>query len=63
VEQPALFSDAMRVICSWCGRIMNEGDPAFPDAISHGICEKCLAQQLVMEEDYARLHHQGDCQD
>jgi hypothetical protein len=28
----------MKVVCSWCGKVMIEGD----GEISHGICESCM---------------------
>ncbi len=31
----------LRTICSWCGKVMREGDT--PDArVSHGICPACI---------------------
>jgi uncharacterized protein YlaI len=29
----------MKVVCSWCDRVMREGDPKLP--ISHGLCQAC----------------------
>lgn len=30
----------MTILCSWCGRVMRQGDPKLP--ISHGICPSCV---------------------
>jgi hypothetical protein len=36
----------MRTICAWCGKVLREGPT---DRVSHGICRRCLAQQLASD--------------
>jgi len=47
MERPPAF----RIECSWCGKVMEEGDPGAPT--SHGICSPCkdkLLQDYVDEK-------------
>lgn len=36
--------------CGWCGEPMGERDGFTTDTVTHGICPKCMAQQLEGEE-------------
>ena len=36
----------MKLVCSWCDRVMREGDPKLP--VSHGLCPSC-AERLEQE--------------
>jgi len=36
----------MRTVCVWCGKVLREG-PA--DRVSHGICRRCMAEQLASD--------------
>lgn len=41
---PAKVED-LRVVCSWCGKVLHEGAPGAPvEATSHGICATCREQ-------------------
>ena len=51
VFDPSL-KNVMRVLCSWCGVTMKDGDYALP--VSHGICEAC-SKRLEQEEAQATL--------
>jgi len=35
---------SMRTICAWCGKVLREGPG---DRVSHGICRRCMAEQLA----------------
>ncbi len=37
----ATDSNALRRVCAWCSRVMQEGPPA---PVSHGICVECAAR-------------------
>src|SRR6266436_2226879 len=41
----------LKVVCAWCGLCLRNGPPT---PISHGICPKCLEQELneVSKYDY-----------
>ena len=36
-----LVASGLRVVCAWCGRVKEEGDPGAD--VSHGICPACMA--------------------
>lgn len=36
----------MIVVCSWCGEFIRGKEPLEVEDVTHGICEKCGAQQL-----------------
>ena len=35
----------MKTICSWCKKVIKEGDEK---VVSHGICERCATRQEVI---------------
>lgn len=51
---PGSETDALRRVCAWCGRVMQEG-PAQP--VSHGICVDCAAKTGVFPVE--SLHQLG----
>jgi len=38
----------MRVECAWCGEFIKDKEPLDSQEISHGICEKCWAEEQNM---------------
>lgn len=40
----AAMSQVLTSICSWCSRVIREGNPAL--GISHGICPDCYQAQI-----------------
>jgi len=45
----------MKVICAWCGKVLQDGDPKEP--ISHGICSKCAKDVL---KDFEKVKEHND---
>ena len=45
-----VLTPRLHVQCSWCGDILEHGDPGAP--VSHGICEDCAEEQMAELEAY-----------
>jgi photoactive yellow protein len=45
----AVRDDSLRVICAWCGAVVNEGQPG--GLVSHGMCSKCVAETWNLETE------------
>ena len=34
----------MKIVCSWCGKVMGEKDGEGIDGISHSVCDECYTK-------------------
>jgi len=37
----------MKLVCSWCGALIEEGEATMIQGTSHGICKDCLAVTMA----------------
>lgn len=47
----------MRVICSWCGKIIVPGPDEYVE-VSHGICEDCCKSELDKIKEMRRVNNE-----
>ena len=45
----------MKVVCAWCGRDLGKKDGEGVKGVSHGVCEKCLAEQETKAKNGNKL--------
>lgn len=38
----------MKVICAWCGKVIQEGEPDKDGKVSHGACKEC-AEKIMRD--------------
>ena len=39
----------LKVVCAWCGADMGEKDGEGEEGISHGMCDKCYAKEMLAD--------------
>jgi len=44
----------MKIVCSWCGKVMGEKDGEGIDGISHSVCDECYTKLTHKAKESSR---------